>query len=112
MGQFKDVLQFHINAHALLFSLQELNALNKGSGEFDFASVAEIRSVGKDKYDTILAKHPDISVTLGFDFYPVDDLLYHKKHLYGFYQGIQNNLKSIIFLLGGGAPEEQLLAYN
>lgn len=63
-----------------------MNPVNVGSGKKGSLTAAELKSQ-KTWIDPALKKVPDIVLTFAFDFYPIDNPLFHKQHLYGFNQG-------------------------
>lgn len=64
----------------------QLNALNKGSGEKDTLSIAELNSIG-DHQAALFRKEPDFKFFVYYDFYPKNNPLFHDEKYYGFQQG-------------------------
>jgi FtsP/CotA-like multicopper oxidase with cupredoxin domain len=64
----------------------QLNALNKGTGEKNSLSIAELNSVG-DIQAELFRREPDFKFFVYYDFYPKDNPLFHDERYYGFQQG-------------------------
>ncbi|KAL5234168.1 hypothetical protein ACI65C_001578 [Semiaphis heraclei] len=64
----------------------QLNALNKGSGLMDTATVSELEDATPPKNDLRLEKKPDVTLFMSYDFYSLDNPHFHKPMLYGFKQ--------------------------
>jgi FtsP/CotA-like multicopper oxidase with cupredoxin domain len=62
-----------------------LNSLNKAHGEKDSMTVAE--TVAKNAKNLIGKLEPDFKFYLSYDFYGIDNPLFHASNLYGFNQG-------------------------
>lgn len=62
-----------------------LNSLNKPHGEKDSMTVAE--TVAKNSDNLIGKLKPDFKFYLSYDFYGIDNPLFHQSNLYGFNQG-------------------------
>lgn len=65
--------------------LQQVNALNKGSGENDSVSMPELMSL--DSWDISLKQKPDVKFYISYDFYKLDNPHFHWAGLYGFHNG-------------------------
>lgn len=62
-----------------------LNSLNTAHGEKDSMTVAE--TIAKSSTNLISKLEPDFKFYLGYDFYAVDNPLFHAQNIYGFNQG-------------------------
>ena len=76
-----------------------MNAVNKGAKQDNFLTAAEIRAtaaaaasatVESSAFDQILKPTADVSLTMSFDFYAVNNTMFHKSDLYAFRQGKPN----------------------
>ncbi|XP_055385677.1 uncharacterized protein LOC129614808 [Condylostylus longicornis] len=75
----------------------QLNPLNKGSGENNSLTLAEIDCLDEHTDDDwILHKEPDYKFYVYYDFYPKDNPHFHKKDLYGF-GNVSNPTKNNLF---------------
>ncbi len=86
----------------ICFQFQQVNPVNIGSGNPNTKTVAELSSA-KIWKDPALREEPDVNITLAFDFYPIDNDLFHKNGLYGFNQGTK---KIIIINFFGPLPRQ------
>ncbi|XP_050537356.1 uncharacterized protein LOC126903292 [Daktulosphaira vitifoliae] len=64
----------------------QLNALNKGSGLMDSATVSELEDATTIHNDPRLLSKPDVTLYMSYDFYSLDNPYFHKPMLYGFKQ--------------------------
>ena len=65
--------------------MQEVNGFNKGTESNDTISVPQFDSVDPD--DPANTRDPDYQFYITYDFYNINNPLYHRKNLYGFDQG-------------------------
>lgn len=65
--------------------LQQVNPVNEPSSERTSLTIAELKNVIKDNNPAL--GNDVIQLTFAFDFYAIDNPVYHKKGLYGFLQG-------------------------
>lgn len=72
------------------YFLQQVNPVNEPSSDRASLTIAELRSVIKDNNPALGSDV--IQLTFAFDFYGIDNPIYHKKGLYGFLQGMCNKV--------------------
>lgn len=63
---------------------QQVNSLNAGMGTNGSILVPELRSVSSSYKDPRLKPDPDYKFYISYDFYPLDNPLYHLPNHYGF----------------------------
>lgn len=67
----------------------QLNALNKGSGNINTVSIAEISSIKEDD-PRLMMENPDYKFYVYYDFYGKDNSHFHVPGLYSFNQSIKH----------------------
>lgn len=70
--------------------------MNKGSRLLDSVTVSELDDALPSKGDPRLKKNPDVTLFMSYDFYPLNNPLFHKPMLYGFKQSKYNSNKNNI----------------
>lgn len=73
-----------------LCNLQQVNPVNVPSSDRTSYTISELKNVIKG-YDPTLDTDV-IQLTFAFDFYAIDNPVYHKHNLYGFFQGTCNKV--------------------
>lgn len=64
-----------------------MNAVNEGANRTNLLTAAEMRAAAELPFDQMLKPEADVSLTMSFDFYAVNNSMFHKGGLYGFRQG-------------------------
>lgn len=73
--------------------------MNKGANAEDVITAAEISAAREVVSDKSLKEEPDISLTLSFDFYAMNNPMFQKPGLYGFKEGRPNSERKSVRVL-------------